>query len=184
MDRQRKHLNQVNKRQQDQESKRRVWRLYFGHCRLCRFFGITTIPTMGDEPSDSLGYFDPSRTSPDPPHPLSSEPLATDGTTYTMIYPIRSLLSEVQPSSTPTSPEPRESATQWLHTVPGAENLPRRNPSIQQRRTAQWQANISSRVSSGNISTPNSPRSRPRSLSESMVEQTDLQDQEPGTCLH
>lgn len=131
---------------------------------------------MGGESSDAPGYFDRPRSPQNSQTAGSPGPLATDG--RTMIFPIRSLLSEVQRSSTPGSPEHREGLS-WMHPASGdiTNDFAWRNPSIQQRRTAQWQANISSRVSTGDISTPNSPQSRRRSLTGSVIDQPELRQQ-------
>jgi hypothetical protein len=94
-------------------------------------------------------------------------------TSYTMIYPIRSLLSDVQPSGDPLPPGP---STTTPTVASGDHRLPsvgigtggdpdstsmirpgmRRSVSIQQKRTAQWQANISDRrpTGSGWLSSP------------------------------
>lgn len=93
-----------------------------------------------------------------------------DSPSHTMIYPIRSLLSDVQPhedplppSATTTTAFSRDShrlsttgigidSPSVTMSVPGAH----KRTSIQQRRTAQWQANISERrpTDSGWLSSP------------------------------
>lgn len=125
------------------------------------------------------------------PLPTSDTPVTTPGssamlessTSYTMIYPIRSLLTEVQPSDAadthnhhhhqqgpqfpPLPPTPSLASASMMdpmkqrfqpESTPGA--TLHRSTSIQQRRTAQWQANISDRRSSGKLSAPSSPETR------------------------
>jgi hypothetical protein len=116
-----------------------------------------------------------------PPDPASQPEFATS---QTMIYPIRSLLSDVQPSDGPHPPRrpttaspvlprdpllaARRSATAGIGPEPTSMTMPvdtlRRSASIQQRRTAQWQANISDRrlTASGWLSSPMSSESRDR----------------------
>ena len=108
-------------------------------------------------------------SNPITPHTSQHDP----GTSYTMIYPIRSLLSDVQPSSGPPTPElstTTRTLTSEDHRLPstsietggdpGSTSMIRpglhRRVSIQQRRTAQWQANISNRrpTGSGWLSSP------------------------------
>lgn len=125
------------------------------------------------------------------PLPPSDTPVSTPGssamlessTSYTMIYPIRSLLAEIQPSDAtdahnqqqqqpgpqfpPVLPTPSLSTASMMdpmkqrfqpESTPGAPL--HRSTSIQQRRTAQWQANISDRRSNGKLSAPSSPETR------------------------
>jgi len=116
-----------------------------------------------------------------PPDPVSRPEFATS---HTMIYPIRSLLSDVQPSDDPLPPQrstttspvfprdpllaARRSATTGIGLEPTSMIMPvhtlRRSASIQQRRTAQWQANISDRrlTASGWLSSPTGSQLRGR----------------------
>lgn len=114
------------------------------------------------------------------PDPASQPEFATS---QTMIYPIRSLLSDVQPSHDPLLPRrpttaspvfPRDPilaarrSTAGIGPEPTSMIMPvhtlRRSASIQQRRTAQWQANISDRrlTASGWLSSPAGSESRDR----------------------
>lgn len=134
-----------------------------------------------------------AREATSPAHTASNTPVTTPGssallessTSYTMIYPIRSLLSDVQPSDATDAPkqpqQQQQSPTSFPYILPtpslASASMPdpmkqrfqpestpgaslHRSSSIQQRRTAQWQANISDRRSSGKLSAPSSPETR------------------------
>ncbi|KAF8319785.1 hypothetical protein DL93DRAFT_121273 [Clavulina sp. PMI_390] len=128
-----------------------------------------------------------------PMSPTSPAAAPDPSPSYTMIYPLRSLLSDIQPSD-PNDPQnkpqtrtapvfPHVMPTPSLATASMADPFKsrfsyespivptlNRSSSISQRRTAQWQANMSDK--SGKASSPSSPDVRDIALASPLVSPT------------